>query len=341
MSVLYLFNKNISIQYHLPAVLVSFALLLLLALVSFISFNSGSYTLSVSDVVSLLTGQFEAQANHQPLMVVMELRVPRSLVAIMAGALFALSGGLLQNLTRNPMADPSLVGISQGAALAVVSMTLFFPELLNNWREVSAFIGAISIALFIRVLTGKGQTLKFILLGIGVAAFVSALISAFLTYGSMQAALSALTWLAGDISQAEWPDVQVLSIALLFLLTLAILQGRAMSALALGDEVAIGLGIAIKPVVTLQLSLSVAAAAIATAVVGPIGFVGLLAPHVAKRLVHSGGINHVINSALVGALIVLSADLLGRTLFSPSQLAAGLVTALIGAPLFAYLLIKK
>ena len=341
MSVLRLFNQNISIQYHPPAVLVSIGLCLLLILLAFISLNSGSYTLSISDVFSLLSGQFEAQSNQQALMVVMELRVPRTLVAIMAGALFALSGVLLQNLTRNPMADPSLVGISQGAALAVVSLTLFFPELLDNWREVGAFVGAISIALFIRVLTGKGKTLKFILLGIGVASFVSALISAFLTYGSVQAALSALTWLAGNINQAEWADVQVLTLTLLILFSLAIIQGRGMSVLALGDEVAIGLGIAIKPVAMIQLSLSVAAAAIATAVVGPVGFVGLLAPHAAKRLVHSGAINHVFNTVLVGALIVLCADLLGRTLFAPSQLAAGLVTALIGAPLFACLLIKK
>jgi iron complex transport system permease protein len=335
------FNQQISLQYYPNAIMVTLVLCVLLMAVFTLSLMSGSYDLSIQDVITLLTGQFELAGDKQALMVVMELRLPRSLVALMVGALFALSGTLLQNLTRNPMADPSLVGISQGAALAVVTMTMLLPELLDSWREIAAFSGAISVALLIRALTGKGQTFKFILLGIGVAALVSAFTSAFLTYGNMHSAISALTWLAGNISRSDWPDVKVLFCAFLGLISLAIMQSRNLSVIALGDDVAIGLGAAIKRISAIQLCLSVAAAAIATAVVGPIGFVGLLAPHATKRLVHSGATNHLINSVLVGALIVLSADLLGRTLFAPSQLAAGLVTALIGAPMFAYLLMKK
>ncbi|TEW54659.1 iron ABC transporter permease [Psychromonas sp. RZ22] len=336
-----LFKQGLSLQFVTLAVLWCFILLAILFITLAVSATTGSYPLSLHDSVSTLLGQNQWLIDSQASLIVWEFRLPRSLVAILSGALFGLSGALLQNMTRNPLADPSLVGISQGAALAVVILTIVFPEYIDTWREIAAFSGAIFVAMIIQLLRGKGHPLKFILLGIGVAAFISAIISTLLTYGDIQSAMDALSWLAGSVHSASWHDVSILSIALFIVCCIALYQARTMSVIGLGDEVAIGLGTNLKKVMLIQLTLSVAAAAIATAVVGPIGFIGLLAPHLARNIVRSGPANHLILTALVGALLVLVADIIGKTVFAPTQLAAGLVTSLIGAPLFAYLLIKN
>lgn len=340
-----LFNQKLSMRFVSVAILCTVILSLILCATLMLSTISGSYQLSITDGIYTLFGQQQLLSDSEAKLIIWEFRLPRSLVAIFSGALFAISGALLQNMTRNPLADPSLVGISQGAALAVVILTMLFPEQVDGLRETVAFAGAVCIAIFIHLLSnnnkGNSHPLKFILLGIGVAAFISAITSTFLTYGNLQSTMSALAWLAGSTHSANWQDVSTLFIAFFIIGFLAIYQARMMSVISLGNDVAIGLGIDIKKVSIIQLSISVAAAAIATAVVGPLGFIGLLAPHLARKIAHSGPTNHLILSALTGATLVLAADLLGRTLFAPTQLAAGLVTSLLGAPLFAYLLIKK
>ncbi len=334
-------KQKISFQVTKIAAIYTTCLLLALIAVFMFSLISGSYQLSLVDSFFSLIQQQQWISDSQATLIIWEFRLPRSLVAIFSGALFALSGTLLQSLTRNPLADPSLVGISQGAALAVVTLTILFPDYIDGWREISAFIGAIAVAGIIQLLRGKGNSLKFILLGVGVAAFISALISTLLTYGKLQSAMSALSWLAGSTNTSNWHDVNALGLACIVLMLLAISQARTMIVISLGDEVAVGLGVNLRKTMLLQLATSVAAAAIATAIVGPLGFIGLLAPHLARKITHNGPANHLLLSTLVGAILVLSADIIGRTLFAPTQIAAGLVTSLVGAPLFAYLLIKK
>lgn len=317
---------------------------LLMVLLWLLSIGIGSYALSMQallDEVMSALGMQGPIADSQAALVMWELRLPRSLAALLAGGLFALSGALLQNLTRNPLADPSLVGISQGAAFAVVCLTMLFPEAIDAWREVSAFTGAMVVAAGVQSLSGSGHPLKFILMGIGVAAFFSALTSSLLTYGDIDAAMSALAWLSGSVHAVTWSEVGLLSIALLTTLVLAIGQARNMAALSFGVDMAVGLGVNSVWASRVQLMLSVCAAALATAIVGPIGFVGLLAPHMARKMTIAGPNSHLILTTFVGASLVLFADTLGRTLFAPTQLAAGLVTALIGAPLFALLLMRK
>jgi len=338
MQTLRLFNERISLRYSTRMLLTTTALVGLLFCLFIASLLIGEYSLSIGTIINTL---FQQYGDQQANLIMWEFRLPRSLVAMCSGALFAISGALLQNLTRNPLADPSLIGISHGAALAVVILTLIFPEYIDQWREVFAFLGAISVAVLLQCLRGKGQALKFILLGIGVVAFISAIISTLITYGEFNAAMSALTWLSGSIHRANWADVSLLLSTTLLISAGVLYQGRTMAALHLGQQVAIGLGVAVHKASLLQLFLSVMAAAIATAVVGPIGFVGLLAPHLARKILNQGVTNHFILTALCGAILVLAADMLGSHLFAPTQLAAGLMTSLIGAPLFAYLLIKR
>ncbi len=328
---------GVSFLCNARAVMVTLALMLILVILFVASLSMGSYDLSLSNVAGLIL----APDSSQSASILFDFRLPRTLVAVLAGTLFALSGAILQGITRNPLADPSLIGISQGAALTVVIATMLFPDALTHWREVIAFTGSLSAAFLIQSLSGQSHNLKFILIGIGVAAFVSAVTSVFLTYGEVQSAMSALTWLAGSVHTASWGDASLLAAVVALVLCASLLNGRRLDSILLGDEVAIGLGIEIKKVQLILLIVSVFGAALATAIVGPLGFVGLIASHLARGLSHSGSTNHLINSALVGALLVLFADLIGRTMFAPTQVAAGLVTSLIGAPLFAYLLIKK
>lgn len=324
----------------ITARMISLCLGLILLTSIVISINVGSDSLSVHDILSVFFLHTDSQ-NQQANLAVMEFRLPRTLIAMLAGGLFALSGALLQGLTRNPLADPSLIGISQGAAAGVVILTVLFPDSVNDWREVVAFSSSLLIAFGIQWLSGQAQTLKFILLGIGVSTFMSAITSVLLTYGSIQSASSALTWLAGSTHLAQWSDVKILTFILVIVLSASLMLTRALDVLLLGHEAAIGLGLAINPVKLAVLSLCVVAAAFATAIVGPLGFVGLISAHVAKRLYHSTSYYHLINSTLVGGILVVMADVIGRSAFNSIQIAAGLVTALLGAPLFALLLIKR
>ena len=339
MNVIRLFNQTITLRFTNAAVISTLLLFTVLLLVLIYSLFSGSYTLSIQDILDSLWHQ--STTDEQASLIIWEFRLPRSLVAMGSGALFALSGAILQNMTRNPLADPSLVGISHGAALAVVTLTVLFPAYIDAWREIAAFIGALFIAMVIQYLRGNGHPLKFILLGIGVVAFISAIISTLITYGDFQSAMSALAWLSGSTHATSWKDVILLMSTLTIFSVLSIYQSKNMAAIRLGDDVAIGLGVSIHKAMKLQLFISVASAATATAVVGPVGFVGLLAPHLARKILNTSTTNHLVLTALVGAILVLAADIIGRTAFAPTQLAAGLVTSLIGAPLFAYLLIKK
>lgn len=317
--------------------LASAAILLLIVF----SLMSGSYPLSMGGVFATLTGAAPEDMAHT---IIWEFRLPRTLAALMSGALLAMSGGVLQTVTRNPLADPSLVGVSQGAGLAVVAAIVAFPELGANWRPPLAFAGALIVALLIQwIARGRnaGATMRFILTGIGLAAFISALTSAFLTYGEVESAMSALGWLAGSVHAAGWQEVAQLAVALAVLLPVLIRAARPLSALRFGPDVATGLGINTKAANILLVTLAVALAAVAVAVVGPLGFVGLVAPHLARRLARCGTGLHLVLTGLMGALLVGCADLSGRAAFAPVQIPAGLVTALLGVPVFVLLIMRK
>lgn len=338
MIVIRLFNQAISTRFRPIGLIFILSGLAAWAVLIATSASLGSYNMNLAEVWQTVLGNAPT-AQHE--LIVWEFRLPRTLVAGLVGALFALSGAMLQNLTRNALADPSLVGISQGAALAVVTMVIVFPQVTGYWREISAFAGSLLVALLIRLVAGKGNSLKFILMGIGMAAFVSAITSAMLTYGDIDRAMSALAWLAGSINSATWGDVKILSFATTALLFLYLVQARSMSPMSLGHEASVGLGVNLNLLATSQLVTSVLAAALATAVVGPLGFVGLLAPHITRSMVKTGPAVFLILTALNGALLVLLADLIGRTLFAPLQLAAGLLTSLIGAPFFIWLMLSR
>lgn len=319
---------------------VSGGLAALVTLLVAASLAIGSYGLGLAQVWATLTGH---PPEEMAATVVFEFRLPRVLVALLCGAMLALSGAILQGLTRNGLADPSLLGVSQGAALAVVALIVVFPAAPHALRTPMAFAGAILATLVVQAVAAgpKGAgPLRLILSGVGLSAFLSALIGAMLTHGNLDEAQSALGWLAGSINSASWAEAKALAVAALVALPATVALARPLAALRFGPEVATGIGLSARRARAGAIFLSVFAAAAATAAVGPLGFVGLIAPHMAARLARTGTGLHLFNSALMGAVVVALADLLGRSLFAPLQIPAGLVTALIGVPIFALLLLR-
>lgn len=305
------------------------------------SLMSGSYPLAIDEVWATLFGTSVSDTAHT---VVWEFRFPRTLVAALAGAFFGLSGAILQNVTRNPLADPSLVGVSQGASLAVVTLVVVFPDVAAYWRPLIAFCGALAVAALIQTLTMQrtsGATIRFILTGIGLAEFMNAVTWAMLTYGRVQEAQSALGWLAGSIHAAGWDEAALLGLCLALLIPVLFWASRTMTALRMGPDFAVGLGVRVRPARIGLITLSVALAAFAVAAVGPLGFVGLVAPHLSRRLAHSGVGHHLVLTALTGAVMVCVADFTGRVVWGSLQIPAGVLTAVLGVPVFVLLIVRS
>ncbi|MCF4098144.1 FecCD family ABC transporter permease [Maritalea mediterranea] len=334
-------NQRLALRLPVRAIWALVGVLVALAFVVGLSLMMGSYPLSASQVLHILWHQ---PADKTGTTIVWEFRFPRALVSVMVGALLGLSGATLQNVTRNPLADPSLVGVSQGAGFAVVALTILMPEMSYFYRPLFAFAGALVVAFIIQTMsTGRsgGSTMRFILTGVGVAAFISAGTSALLTYGDINRATAALGWLAGSVHASGWDDVWLTTACLLVLLPILMWASRPMAAMRMGPETATGLGVSVSLARWGLITLSVTLAAFAVAAVGPLGFVGLVAPHVTRRLTHSGVGLHLLITAGVGGLLVAVADLFGRTAFAPVQIPAGLVTAMIGVPLFVWLIVRQ
>ncbi len=328
---------------RLPArVLFVLALLLTgLAAVAGASLLAGSYRLAPAEVWAALRGELPDGMSST---VVWEFRLPRLLAAALTGAMFALAGALLQGLTRNPLADPSLVGVSQGASLAAVALIVAVPGTGAGVRSLAALGGALATAVLILGLSRGRESaspMRLILMGIGVAAFISAVTSALLTYGRLDEALAALAWLAGSVHAAGWGEVRALALVLATLAPALVWAARPLGPMGFGREVATGLGVSVAAARTGLTLLAVTLAGVAVAAVGPLGFVGLVAPHGARRRGRAGPGLHLVLSAVAGALLVAAADLTGRAAFAPLQIPAGIVTALIGAPAFVALLARS
>lgn len=334
------FGGSIALQLPLRALTV--ALLLMAAILGVLTWSlmTGSYALTSGEVIATLRGN---PPSDTATTVVWEFRFPRTLVAFIVGAFLALSGAALQYITRNPLADPSLVGVSQGAALVVVAVAVLAPDIGYYWRPVMAFCGSLSVAAVILAVASSrrgGETLRFILTGIGVAALISSFTSAMLTYGDMERAMTALSWLAGSVHSAGWDEVRYLCAASLVIVPLLMAAARPLGALRFGEEMATSLGIRVVLTRWVLIALAVSLAAVAVAAVGPLGFVGLVAPHMARRLAQCGVGLHLVLTALSGALLVGMADFAGRAAFAPIQIPAGLVTAVIGVPVFVMLILR-
>ncbi|MFC4776514.1 FecCD family ABC transporter permease [Paenibacillus sp. GCM10023252] len=315
-------------------------LVVLCALVAIISTGIGSQSISPLDVIRTLFGQGNATQE----VIIMNLRLPRIVTAILVGASLAVAGAILQGLIRNPLASPDVTGITEGASLGtVLFLFLLSDQLPIGWLPVSAIAGAFLVTGLLYVLAWKNgiTPVRLVLIGIGLSAAFKSISYMFVISGSYLLANKALTFMTGSIYGVSWnQDVKNLLPWVVILLPLTWLQARHVNVLALGDDVAGSAGSSVQRHRLVLLLLSVALAGAAVAIGGTIAFIGLMAPHIARKLVGSsfGGLLPV--SALMGALILLTADLAARTLFYPSDIPAGVFTAAIGAPFFLYLLYR-
>ncbi|MEA5569382.1 iron ABC transporter permease [Anabaena sp. UHCC 0399] len=334
-------SEAISFRIDRRVPLMLLCLVVVVAITMVINVGRGEYPISPLDIVKTVLGIDTGNPDHA--FVIHNLRLPRTLVAFMVGVALAISGTIFQGLTRNPLADPGIIGINAGASLAAVTVIILFPAAPIYTLPLSAFAGALLMAMLIYSLAWNNGSspILLILMGVGLSAIASAFTSLMITFGEIYSVSDALVWLAGSVYGRTWEQVFSFLPWLIVFVPMALTLARHLNALNLGDDVARGLGSRVEWQRGLLVLVGVALAGAGVATAGMIGFVGLIAPHLGRQLV---GTNHeglIPTSALLGGVIVVAADLLGRTLFAPIEIPCGVVTAAIGAPYFLYLLIRN
>ncbi|QXJ37056.1 putative siderophore transport system permease protein YfhA [Parageobacillus caldoxylosilyticus] len=338
-------GKSISFLVDKKAITISLILLAVSVVIFLVSAGSGEMYISPLEVAKTLFGN----GSDMNEIVIYTFRLPRILVALLAGMSFAVAGAILQGMIRNPLASPDVLGITGGAAAAVVTFLTLFSDKNNSltisihWLPLGAFVGATVTALLVYMLAWKNgmAPLRLVLIGIAISALMQALTTLLMITGPIYRASQANVWITGSVYGASWKHVTLLAPWALILLAASWLSARKMNIQELGDELAIGAGVSLQKQRFFLLLLSTALTGGAVAFAGGIGFVGLMAPHMARRLVGSSFGALLPASALLGAIFVMAADLAGRMLFAPMEIPAGVFTAAVGAPYFIYLLYKS
>ncbi|CAM5422777.1 Iron ABC transporter permease OS=Streptomyces tendae OX=1932 GN=GUR47_22625 PE=3 SV=1 [Streptomyces tendae] len=298
----------------------------------------GDSKLLLGDVVNWAQGRAGRAVTF-----VLDTRVPRVLAALGAGAALALAGTLVQAVTRNPLAEPNVLGVSGGGALGAVVLVTTVPT-AGTWGVAgAAFAGSAVTAVLVFGLAARGgfRQNRLVLVGIGVASGTAALISLLIVLTDPFNATKALTWLSGSTYGRTMPDVVPVALALVVGIGVAFARRTELDLVSLDEDTPRLLGLRLAPGRLGFLVLSVVLSSTAVACAGTIGFVGLVAPHAARALVGRRHVRVVPVALLLGATLVCAADLLGRTVIAPAQLGAGLMTAVIGTPYFLYLLVRS
>ncbi len=335
----------LSLKVDRRAPVAALVILMVTLAVLVVSISYGEYDINPWEVIQTITGTLpedHPDARNFNL-VVNTFRLPRILTAFLVGMALATSGAIMQGITRNPLAEPGILGVSAGAGLAAVSIIVWFDNVPLSFLPWAAFGGALVTAMAIYLLSWKqgGSTpVRLILIGVAFASVLGSLTTFMLVFGNIDDVQQAYVWLAGSVYGRNWEHVRTLGAWLLVLMPLAIFSARQLNTLALGDEIARGLGTRVEVQRVLLLIISVALAAAAVAVTGTISFVGLVAPHITRRLVGPSHEGLIPTTALFGGALLVLADLIGRWMIAPSELPIGIVTALIGAPYFMFLLYR-
>ena len=304
------------------------------ALLFVLSIRYGTYTLSFDEI---------SQAFHpddKNYFTLMEYRLPRALLAIIIGSALAISGVLVQSVVRNPLASPDILGINNAAGLVAVTVLIFLPNLAFYWLPIFAFIGGVLSFILLWMICGFNfRPIKMAIIGVALSALWAA-ISHYLMLTNPVEINTAMLWLTGSLWGRSWSYVNVVLPWLLVLLPLPFIFCRDLDTLGLGENKAATLGVSVNKTQILVLVLAVALSTTAVAICGPIAFLGLVAPHLARKLV--GGRHRTLlpASMLIGTLLLQISDILARVIDPPTELPAGILTAIIGAPYFFYLLMR-
>jgi iron complex transport system permease protein len=333
------FPISFRLQQRVPIVLLILILITLTAMVMNISL--GEYPTPPLAVVQTVLGIDTGNPDYA--FVINILRLPRTITACLVGMALAISGAIMQGITRNPLAAPDIIGINAGASLAAVSLIVLLPDIPVGLLPLSAFGGALAASLLIYLLAWDRGThpVRLILIGVGIAAVASAFTNLMITFGDIYNVSQALVWLAGSVYGRSWEQVFSLLPWLIVFIPLALAKASQLNALTLGDDIAKGLGSQVEWQRGWLLLISAALSGAAVATAGTITFIGLIAPHIGRQLVGNTHEGLIPVSGMIGAMIVVLADFLGRILFAPIELPCGIITAIIGAPYFLYLLVQN
>ncbi|MBC1459220.1 FecCD family ABC transporter permease [Listeria newyorkensis] len=267
------------------------------------------------------------------------LRIPRVLIAVIVGTNLAVSGAFLQAVMRNPLADPGLTGVSSGAAVTVLAIVLLFPN-FGSFAPLAGMIGGLVAVVIVYALAWKNSKIspmRIILSGVAVNAIMGGIIGLLsILYSDRLPAV--VQWMNGSLAAKGMGDVELLLPYSIIGWIFAILFIRKANILSLGDDIAVNLGEKMNQTRIILSIIAVYLAAISVSVVGLLGFVGLVVPHMARFLVGSNYWRLIPMSMVLGALVLLAADTIGRSLFAPLDIPAGIIMAIVGAPYFLYLM---
>ena len=305
-----------------------------------LSLMCGSVTIPSTAIVEQLLGLSSTLSSTEQ-QIIDNIRLPRTIVAMLVGINLSLSGAILQAVMKNPLADPHIIGISSGAGLFGIFVMLVKGD-SGAFITPAAFVGAMLAALLIYILAWKDgiRPIRVILAGVAVSAFLGAGISAMLIFYSDRVH-GALLWMVGGLSARSWNHVEIILPYAIIGSILALMGTKHLNILQLGDEVAKGLGQRVDLVRTLMTAVAALLAASAVCVVGLLGFVGLIVPHSARLLIGSDHRYLLPASAILGAAVVTASDTFARTVFAPTELPVGILMAILGAPFFLYLLRRQ
>ncbi len=301
----------------------------------FVTLMIGNTIYSFDEVVRVILGETVPGASFT----VGELRLPRAAMAALTGLAFGLAGVTFQTMLRNPLASPDIIGISDGASAAAV-FAIVVLAVNDTLVSVFALVGAVIVAFAIYLLANKGgfAGARLILIGIGVAAMLDSTVAYILSKAASWDLQTAMKWLTGSLNGATWQSVVPLAVASVILVPVVLSQSRNLDVLRLGDDSAAGLGVHVRRTRILLILGAVCLLAFATAASGPIAFVAFMAGPIAARIVGAGA-SLVLPAGLVGALLVLMADLIGQYALG-TRYPVGVVTGVLGAPYLIYLLIR-
>ena len=306
----------------------------LMVLLFGLSIRLGTYTLSFEEIWAAF------QPDDKNYFTLMEYRLPRAVLAILLGGALAISGVLVQSVVRNPLASLDILGINNAAGLIAVSVLMFLPNLAFYWMPIFAFLGGVLSFVILWIVCGFNfRPIKMAIIGVALSALWAA-ISHYLMLTNPVEINTAMLWLTGSLWGRSWSYLNVVLPWLIVLLPLPFIFCRDLDTLGLGENKASTLGVTVNKVQISVLVLAVALSTTAVAICGPIAFLGLVAPHLARRLV--GGRHRTLLPAalIIGALLLQLSDILARVIDPPTELPAGILTAIIGAPYFFYLLMR-
>ena len=316
---------------------VKLVLIGVLLAVFILSISYGAVRLSLKDLSEVLLGQGDP-INTQ---IVWNIRLPRVIVSLLVGMALALAGCILQAIMRNPLATPNIIGVSSGAGLFALGILILFPQ-LYHFVPLGAFVGALLATLFIYSLAWKGGivTYRLVLAGVAVSSILSAGNNILLSLYPDRVS-GVIGFMIGGLSGANWRHVSMIYGYILIAILVTLLFREQLNLLALGDEVAIGLGVSIERLRRLFIVLSSILAGAAVSAVGLLGFVGLIVPHMARFFVGSDYRQMVPVTILLGGIVLMLADLISRVVFSPMEIPVGIVMSLLGGPFFLSLLRRR